>query len=92
MFLVIVQKQQQYVMGHTSFWAVSSKARITTDEQALWRVFRDPVVQISKKNTSLNLKNLNWGDTREFMGFNSTSTTVLKPIYISLENCYTTTY
>ena len=25
MFLVIVQKQQQYMTGHTSFWAVSSK-------------------------------------------------------------------
>jgi len=25
MFLVIVQKQQQYVTGHTSFWAMSSK-------------------------------------------------------------------
>jgi len=25
MFLVIVQKQQQYVTGHASFWAVSSK-------------------------------------------------------------------
>jgi len=25
MFLVIVQRQQQYVTGHTSFWAVSSK-------------------------------------------------------------------
>ena len=25
MFLVIVQKQQQYVSGHASFWAVSSK-------------------------------------------------------------------
>jgi len=24
MFLVIVQKQQQYVTGHASFWAVSS--------------------------------------------------------------------
>ena len=25
MFLLIVQKQQQYVTGHESFWAVSSK-------------------------------------------------------------------
>jgi len=25
MFLAIVQKQQQYVTGHASFWAVSSK-------------------------------------------------------------------
>ena len=25
MFLVIVEKQQQYVTGHASFWAVSSK-------------------------------------------------------------------
>ena len=25
MFLVIVQKQQQYMTGHASFWAVSSK-------------------------------------------------------------------
>ena len=25
MFLVIVQKQQQYVTGHANFWAVSSK-------------------------------------------------------------------
>ena len=24
MFLVIVQKQQQYMTGHASFWAVSS--------------------------------------------------------------------
>ena len=29
MFLVIVQKQQQYVMGHASFWAVSSKTAVT---------------------------------------------------------------
>ena len=33
MFLVIVQKQQQYVTGHTSFWAVSS----TTSDRLLKR-------------------------------------------------------
>jgi len=33
MFLVIVQKQQQYMTGHASFWAVSSK----TSDQLLNR-------------------------------------------------------